>query len=152
MQGRAYTATLDAAGTTAAFDLIEILAPSDGVVVIDKVSVSQETATASAAGAVQIHFSTSTGSTGAAITATPVDAGDAAFGGTVTGLTTGAASTEAAIIYREGWNVLAPWIWHPTPEERAVVTPSEGVTVRLDTYPGSTMAVSAVVSFREIGG
>ena len=151
MQGRAYTATLDAQATTQAFDLIEILAPSDGVVVVDKVSVSQETATASAAGAVQIHYSTSTGSTGASITATPVDQGDAAFGGTVTGATT-SASTEAAIIYREAWNVLAPWIWHPTPEERAVVTPGEGIVVRLDTYPASTMSVSAVVSFREIGG
>jgi hypothetical protein len=147
---RAYTATLDANATTEALDLIQILAPSDGVVELDKVSVSQETATASAVGSVQISFTT-TASTGASITATPIDKGDAAFGGTVTGVTT-CASTEESILYREGWNVLAPWIWHPTPEERTVLTPGEGVVVRLDVYPGSTMNVSAVVAFREIGG
>lgn len=149
-QGRPYTATLDAEATTEALDIIQLVAPSDGVLVLDKVSVSQETATASAAGAVQISYTTDT-STGASITATPVNPGDAASGATITGAST-VASTEASIIYREAWNILAPWIWHPTPEERIVITPSEGVVVRLDTYPGSTMAMSAVVAFREIGG
>lgn len=149
MLGRGYTVTMDAVAVTAAQDLIEIVAPSDGVCIIDRVEVSQETQTSSEALAIQLHRSSASG-TGTSATPRPIQAGDAAFGGTAE-VDHSADTTPSVVLLRSGWNVLAPYIWHPTPEERIIVPPSGVFVVRLESAPGASMTMSAVVSFREIG-
>ena len=151
MAGRSYTLVADAVAETTAQDLMRITAPADATVIIDKVTVTQETQTSSEALAVQLQRS-STAGTGSAITAEQLEEGDAAFGGTAIGTITADTTIDGAPIVREAWNVLAPFVWHPTPEERIAVSPSGIFVVRLDVAPGASMTITTTVAFRELGG
>lgn len=148
--GRAYTVTADAVSETTAQDLVRVTAPATAIVVIDKVTVTQESQTSSEALAVQLQRS-STAGTGAAIVPEEMELGGGVFGGTALGTITADTTIDGLPLVREGWNVLAPFVWHPTPEERIVISPSGIFVVRLDVAPGAAMLLSTVVSFREIG-
>lgn len=152
MLGRGYTASLDAVAFTAAGGLLSIAAPADSAVVIDKVVVSQETQTSSEALAILLSRASAGGTGASTPTPAPLQVGDSAFGGTVNAGVFSVQPTLTTVLEREGWNVLAPYIWHPTPEERIVLSPSGIFVVNLENAPGASMTISAVVSFREIGG
>ena len=149
MPGRGYTVTADAVSETTAQSLIRLTAPATAILIIDKVTVSQQTVIVSEMLAIQMHIA-STAGTGAAITARPVEAGSTAFGGTALGTIT-ADPTEGNIYHREPWNILAPFVWHPTPEERIVVEPSAIFVVHLDIAPAAATLFTTVIAFREIG-
>ena len=148
--GRMYSVVMDAVAVTAAQDLIRISAPSDAIVVIHEVKVTQENTETSDQVAIQLQRS-STDGTGSAATPEQFESGDPAFGGTaVTNLTV--ATTLSDLLWREGFNVLNGFHWLPTPETRIVVSPSARFVVRIDDAPAASTTVTAVVLFEEIGG
>ncbi len=149
MAGRAYTVTMDAISITVARDLIAWTVGAAIGFILDKVTVTQETQTSSEALAVQIQRGSDAG-TGTAATELPTDPGDAAAG-TVMISDLSTLQTATDILHREGWNVLAPMIWHPTPEERFVWGGGDFGAVRLDVAPGSAMVVTCTVAWRELG-
>ncbi len=148
--GRMYTVTMDAAAVTAAKDLMRISAPSDAVVILHEVKVTQDESESSEQLPIQIHRA-STDGTGTAATARPLQEGDAAFGGAaVVNLT--ADATAGDIVWRESQNVLNGWHWLPTPEGRPVISPSGRMVIRLDAAPGASTKFTAVALVEEIGG
>ena len=152
--GRMYTVSNSVAGVTTAIDLLRISAPSDAVVVVHKVIVSQETEFGDAASEqmdIQFHRGSTDGSGGATPTARPLEVGDAAFGGTTaTGNDT--QSTEGVILHVEAANVMAGFVWAATPEERIVLSPSGRLIVELPTAPDDSIDFRVFAAFEEIGG
>lgn len=149
MLGFAYSITADAVSTSAADDLLRITAPSDASIIIERVVVTQETQTSSEALAVQLMRASTAGG-GTAVTAKALVIGAPAAGTTGIGTIT-TDTTPGDILVREGWNVLAPFDWHPVPENRIVVKASGIFAVRLDVAPASAMTITSTIYFREIG-
>ena len=152
--GRMYTVSNSVAGVTTAIDLLRISAPSDAVVIVHKILVTQETEFGDAASEqmdIQFHRGSTDGSGGASPTARPLEVGDTAFGGTVaTG--NGTQSTEGVILHAEAANVMAGFVWAPTPEERVVLSPSGRLIVELPTAPDDSIDFRVTAYFEEIGG
>jgi hypothetical protein len=152
--GRMYSVNAAVASVTTAIDLMRISAPTDAVVVVHKVLVTQETEFADAQSEqldILFHRGSTDGSGGAAATISPLEVGDAAFGGTaVAGNTT--QSTEGAILHREAWAVAAGFVWAATPEERFVLSPSGRGVVELTTAPDDSVDFRVTVYIEEIGG
>ncbi len=152
--GRMYSVSNSVAGVTTAIDLLRISAPADAVIVVHKIIVTQETEFGDAASEqmdIQFHRGSTDGSGGATPTARPLEVGDAAFGGTVaTGNTT--QSTEGVILHVEAANVMAGFVYPPTPEERIVLSPSGRLIVELPTVPDDSIDFRVVAIFEEIGG
>jgi hypothetical protein len=152
--GRMYSVSNTVAGVTAAIDLLRISAPTDAVVVVHKVIVTQETEFGDAASEqldVMFHRGSTDGSGGATPTASPLEVGDSAFGGTcATGNTT--QSTDGTILHREAFNVMAGMYWSPTPEERIVLSPSGRFIASVETAPDDSIDFRVTAYFEEIGG
>lgn len=152
--GRMYNVSAAVAGVTAAIDLLRISAPSDAIVVVHKVTVTQETEFGDAASEqmdIQFHRGSTDGSGGSAATVAPLEVGDAVFGGTaVAGNTT--QSTEGTILLREAAPVQAGFYWAATPEERIVLSPSGRLVVELPTAPDDSIDFRVTATIEEIGG
>ncbi len=152
--GRMYSLSDTVASVTTAIDLIRISAPSDAIVVVHKVIVTQETEFADAQSEmldVQFHRGSTDGSGGATPSAVPLEVGDAAFGGT-TATGNGTQSTEGVILHAEAFHVAAGFAWAPTPEERIVLSPSGRLIVELPTAPDDSVDFRVSAYFEEIGG
>lgn len=152
--GRIYSATFEQVAVSAAQDLFEINAPSDAIVAVHAVSISQS----SDAGDVEaeqlnllIHRGSTSGSGGSSLTARPLQTGDAAFGGTIEANNT-TQSTEGVILHSESFSVVAGTsiIW--TPELRPIISPSGRLIVELQTTPADALTMSGTIYFEEIGG
>lgn len=149
--GRMYSATFEEVSVSAAQDLFEINAPSDAVVVIHGLEISQSSDTDSEQLNLLIHRGSTSGSGGTTPTASPLEVGDPAFGGTVEANNT-SQSTEGTILHSAAFNVLNGYLWIPTPECRPVISPSGRLIVELQTAPGDALTMSGVIYLEEIGG
>jgi len=153
--GRIYTATLSAIAVTAIQDLWEINAPSDAVVILHSCEIGQNTdfGDAEAEGLpVQISRATGTaGSGGASVTPTPLEVGDAAYGGTVERNNTTQAGTTT-VIHTEVFNIQGGWLYLPPPEKRIVISPSGVLVIELPVAPTDSITVYSTITFEEIGG
>lgn len=128
--GRMYSIIMDAVSVSTAQDLVRVSAPSDAVLVVHEVNVTQESSETSDSGAIQLQRATTDG-TGPTYVPKLLQPSDAAFGGTtVTNLTVD--TTAGDILYREGFNVLSGYRKLFTPEQRPVVPPSGRFVVRSD--------------------
>jgi len=136
---------------TAAGTLVQITAAADAVCRIDKIEVSQETQTSSEALGLIVLANPTTGVGAGTVTVTPVETGFAASGVTAIACATTAAA-GGTTIFQEGWNVLAPFIWHPTPDERIFISASDLWAINLVGNPGASMTISVNVSITEFGG
>ena len=150
MTGRMYSAVFEEVDITVVQDLFELVAPSDGIVVLHSVSISQSNRTVSEMLNLLIHRGSSSGSGGTVPTAHPLDTGSPTFGGTVEVNNT-TQSTESNILRAENFNILVGYFWQPTPEERIVIPPSGRIVVELQTAPGSSTKMSGTIVFEEIG-
>lgn len=149
--GRMYSATFRDVAVTAAQDLFEINAPADAIVVVHGLEISQSSDTDSEPLSLLIHRGSTSGSGGSTPTATPLEVGDAAFGGTVEANNT-TQSTEGTIVHGQAFNVLAGLSLWWTPETRPVLSPSGRLIVELQTTPLDSLTMSGTVYFEEIGG
>jgi hypothetical protein len=152
--GRMYSATFEQVAVTAVQDLFELVAPADSVVLLHSVTLSQSTDagdTESEMLNLLYHRGSTSGSGGTSVTPAPLNLGDAAFGGTCEANNT-TQSTEGTILRADNFNVLAGYIWQPTPEERIVLSPSGRLIIELQAAPADSITMSGTIVFEEIGG
>lgn len=155
--GRIYTGSFDGVSVSAAQDLFELVAPSDAIVVIHSLEVSQSSDAGDAEEEIlRISLKsgqTTSGSGGTTPTAIPLNFGDAAFGGSLEANNTTKASTGTIVThYAWGWNVRVDFtkIW--TPETRPILSPSRRCTIELVAAPADAITASGTITFEEIGG
>ena len=153
--GRMYTAVMDAQAVAAVCELFYLKAPTDAVVVLHEVLVSQDAVEVSEMLPVNIfRTATDQSAKGTANTPAPLASGDAAFGGTArtTILASETLATETTSLFRQAQNVLNGWHWLWTPETRPALSPGTGLCVKLDAVPAASLTFSGYVVFEEIGG
>jgi hypothetical protein len=155
--GRVYAATFNDVTVTAAQDFFELNAPSDAVVELLEVHLSQQLEVGDAMEEMLNILvktgSTTTGSGGTTPTAVPRILGDAAFGGTCEANNTTKATGGTIVTHlARWWNVRVPFDVIFTPDTTVFINPSTRLTVELVGAPGDTMDISGEIIFREIGG
>lgn len=158
-QGRRYIASIDAVTVSAVCDLFWIAAPTDAVVYVEEVVISQDTSETSEQLPLMLFRTTTDNSAaGTSNTPNPVEVGDPAYGGTVrTNITGASLAAETTPSRREAQNILNGWVWKGTYEEPLLVlSPTAGTAgravVKLDAAPSAAITVSGYVVLREIGG
>lgn len=155
--GRIYTVQFTGVAVTAQQDLFEINAPSDAVVEILDLHLSQSTEVGDAAeeglSIVIKSGATSSGSGGSAPTPVPLSLGDAAFGGTAEVNNTAKASGGTIVSHQPiNWNVRVPLDIIFTPETCKPISPGARLTVELATTPADSITMSGYITIKEIGG
>lgn len=159
--GRMYTVQTNGVAVTAAQDLLEILAPTDAIVVVHEWEVFQTSDVGDAAEellrieTVRGVGAVTSGSGGSTPTAQPVQDGDNAFGGTVeanntTRVVAGSGTLET--LEQRGWNVRVPLSRVYTPEQRPVISPGNRWTLSLPAAPADSLTLSVMAVIEEIGG
>lgn len=153
MIGRLYTVAIGSQAQTAAKTLIEIAAPSDGVVTVERLWIKQTSFDTSENLGTKTQRITTTG-TGTATTPEPYEVGTAAFGGVVeTNSTVEPTYTAGTEILEDGFNVLSGYLWTPANDDEVItVSPSALVGMNLDVAPSASMNFSYGCTLREIGG
>ena len=153
--GRMYTASFGGVAVTAIQDLFELNAPSDSVVALHAISVTQSSDAGDSEAEmlrVQIsRFSGFSGSGGTSPTPRPHEVGDPAFGGTAEANNTTQATTTT-VVREETFNVQIGWFYRPAPEERIILSPGGALVVELPTAPADALTMSGSITFEEIGG
>lgn len=153
--GRMYSAAFADVAVSEDADLFELVAPSDAAVIVHGCSITDVDGETSEQGQITIirGFTTS-GSGGSSLTPTPLQHGDAAFGGTVERYNNTLAQDGTGVtLLAEGFNFVgAGFRYTPTPEERIVLSPGQRLVVRLVDAPASARNLSGTLLFEEIGG
>ena len=153
MIGQLYTVAIGSQAQTAAKTLIEVAAPSDAVVCVEREWIKQTSFDTSENLGTKTQRVTTTG-TGTATTPEPLQVGSAAFGGTVeTNSTVEPTYTAGTEILEEGFNVLSGFLWTPANDDEVIViSPSALIGMNLDVAPSGSMNFSYGMTIREIGG
>jgi hypothetical protein len=148
-----YAVGIASQAQTAAKTLIEVAAPADSVVFVERLYITQTSFDTSENLGTTIQRITSSG-TGTATTPRPMQAGDAAYGGVVeTNATIEPTYDANGVLYESGFNVLSGFLWTPANDDEVfVVSPSGLVGFNLDVAPSASMNFSYGASLREIGG
>lgn len=152
--GRVYAAVFEKVAVTAAQDLFEIVAPADASVIVHSCTITQDSDAGDAQAemlAILIHRGTATGSGGTTITPSPLQVGDAAFGGVVEANNT-TQSVEGTFLHGEAFNVQIGFYYLPPPEDRPVISPSGLFIVELQDAPADSLTMSGTIVFEEVGG
>lgn len=152
--GRIYSASFEEVAVTVVQDLFEVVAPADSAVIIHSVTITQSSDAGDAQAEmlpILIHRGTATGSGGSSPTASPLQLGDAAFGGTVEVNNT-SQSAEGTFLHAEAFNVQIGFYYLPPPEDRPVISPSALFIVELQAAPDDSLTMNGTVVFEEIGG
>ena len=153
--GRMYSAVLNGIAIAAASEIFFVEAPADSAIVLHEFKLTQDAFTTSEQLALKcFRTATDQGAKGTAITATPLNVGDAAAGQTVQSaiLTAATFATPGVMLFRDAQNVLNGFHWLPTPEARIIISPGGYVVFKLETAPSESMTFSGYVIFEEIGG
>lgn len=151
---RIYTAQFTGVAVTAQQDFFEILAGTNGGVLIHSLFLSQSTEVGDAQeeglSVLLKQGSTTTGSGGSAPTKVPRDVDDAASAATVAANNTTKA-TSGTIVTHEAWNwnVRVPLqiIW--TPETRPFAKGARRLTIELGTTPADSITMSGTITWSE---
>ena len=152
MIGRLYNVAIGSQAQTAAKTLMEIAAPSDAVVLLERIYIGQTSFDTAEQLGTKTQDITTTG-TGTATTPRPFQTGDAAFGGTVETNSTVEPTYGTAVHLEEGFNVLGGYKWTPASDDEVIaLSPSALVGVNLDVAPSASMNFSYGCTIREIGG
>lgn len=142
------------AALSAARDLIEITAPSTGIVELVSVYVSQDSDDATSESEmlpVIVQRASASGSGGSALTASKLANLGSAASSSIEGGNTSAATLSGVALHRDTFNVLSGYQWVPVEHERPIVPPSGIIVVRLDAAPSDAVDLKVTVFFREIG-
>ena len=152
--GRIYTASFESVAVTAAQDLFELVAPSDSIVKVHWWTISQSSDAGDSESEqlnILVHRGTATGSGGTTVTPSPINVGDAAFGGTVEANNT-TQSAEGTFLDARCFNVMAGIEVIYTPETMPILSPSGLYIVELQGAPGDSLTMNGSICFEEIGG
>lgn len=151
--GRMYAVNQGPTAFAAEFDLYEITAPTDAVVVVHSIEIGQSSDAGDAEAEmleVSLRLATVAGSGGFSGNDTPLQAGSPAFGG-VADVENSTVATAAVQYERYTFNIQAGWLYRPTPEERIVVSPGAIFVVRVSA-PADSLTFNSTFTFEEIGG
>lgn len=157
--GRTYYAHIDAVAVSAVADLFWFSCPTDAVVYLEEVCITQDASETSEQLPLRIfRTTTDNAANGSANTPNPIQVGDPAYGGTVrTNITGGSLSAETTPLMSESQNILNGWHLKGSYEDPLVVlTPAAATAgrcaIKLDAAPGASINVSGYIKLREIGG
>ena len=153
MIGRMYGLSIASQAQTAAKTLMEIAAPADSVVLVERFYIKQTSFDTSENLGSTVQRVTTTG-TGTATVPVPFQLGDAAFGGAPeTNSTIEPTYTASTMLIEEGFNVLSGLLWTPANDDEVIViSPAALVGINLDVAPSASMNFSYGCTLREIGG
>lgn len=152
MIGRLYSISIGDEAHTAADTLIEVAAPSDAIVLVERMWISQSSFDTSENLGAKVEDVTTTG-TGSANTPRPLQEGDSAFGGTAKTNITVESTYSGGVFIEQGFNVLSGWLWTPANDDEVIaVSPSQLVGMMLSIAPSASMNFSYGMTVREIGG
>lgn len=152
--GLRYEVNFSAVATTAQTDLFEINIASTKAALLHSVYIGQSSDFGDAqAEILQVQFITghaTSGSGGTAPTPVGLNGGTAASTAEVNN-TTIASTGTTKVVHQDVWNVMIPFQYRPTPEERIELAPSARLVVRLPA-PADSLTLSGALIFEEIGG
>lgn len=150
--GGLYSVAIGSQAQTAARTLVEIAAPSDAVVFVERESITQTSFDTSENLGTKTQDIATTG-TGTATTPRPLQGGYAAFGGTVETNSTIEPTYGTPVWIESGFNVLSGFLWTPANDDEVIViSPSQLLGMNLDVAPSGSMDFSYMVTIREVGG
>ena len=152
--GRMYAAAFEQVAITAIQDVFQILAPTDSVVIVHEIHITQSSDAGDAQSEqlpILIHRGSTNGSAGSTPTPTPLHLGDAAAG-TVVEANNTTQGTEGTFLHAESFNVMAGFHYVPTPDARHIVSPSDLYHVELQAAPADSITADGVIIFEELGG
>lgn len=159
--GMMYSGQFNGVAATVQQDFFELLAPSDCVVIIHQIQITQSSdmGDANEEGLSVLMKrgvgSVTSGSGGTTPTPAKLQSGFAAAGSTLEANNTTKMATGSGTIttlWSDVWNIRGPWLYLPTPEQRIVLSPSERLTVELGTTPADSITINGVIVFEELGG
>lgn len=146
---RAYAITMTGGSLTAAITaIIETTVGATKALIITRCTLSQQGNTTSAQQAVQILRQSTAGTNVVSPIASPADAGDTAYNGTVRGMCT-TLGTAGAILYPDSFNWQNGWLYLPVPEERFTVTGAGIVALKVPVAPPAQTA-NAIIDCLEV--
>lgn len=154
MGGLMYSAVFEEVAVTAAQDLFTITAPSDAVVVLHGLWLGQSSDAGDSESEMLpllFHLPAAAGSGGGSATPRPLQLGNPAAGSTVD-INDTTQATEGNQLFADTFNVLAGYQWIPTPEMRIYISPSDILTIELQSAPADSITLSGTIIFEEIGG
>lgn len=152
MIGRLYSVSIGDEAHTAADTLVEVAAPADAVVLVERMWIGQSSFDTSENLGAKVEDVTTTG-TGTTSTARPLQEGDAAFGGTAKTNITVEPTYSGTVFVEQGFNVLSGWLWTPANDDEVIaISPSQLVGMMLNVAPSASMNFSYGMTIRAIGG
>lgn len=152
MIGRGYTVAIGSQAQTAALTLIEIAAPADAVVLVEKFWLGQTSIDSAQALGIKVEDVTTTG-TGTATTPVPLQEGSAAFGGTVKTNMTAEPTYSGTVYLEDGFNILNGYKWEALNiNDYIVISPSQIIGFMLDVAPAASTNFSYGCKLYELGG
>lgn len=153
MIGHLYTTSIGSQAQTAAKTLIEIAAPADAVVLVERLSIKQTSFDTSENLGTKVARIDTTG-TGTATTPEPFQVGNPAAGSTVkTDHTIEPTYTSGAVLVERGFNLLAGFHWFVrSDDDYIVISPSGLLGLAIDVAPTGSTSMHYALSYREVGG
>lgn len=159
MRGRIYTISFNRVAVTAVQDLFEILVPSDAVMVLHRLTISQDSDAGDSEDEQlpisirRVTGAPSSGSGGSTPTPRPVQTGDSAAGITAeANNTTQLSGGTNVVLHAEAFNIRGGLDYFPPPEHRFIFSPSERCLIELEIAPADSLTMSGTVVVEEIGG
>lgn len=155
MIGRLYGIAIANQAQTAGKTLMEIGSAADSVTLVERVFITQSSFdTSENLGSTFQRITTSGTGTDSSGAVEPMQAGDAAYGGTLeTNHTIEPTYTANAVVWELGFNVLSGLLWTPANDDEVIVlSPSALAGFNLDVAPSGSMNFSYGATLREIGG
>lgn len=156
--GRRYVAVLDSLAVTTAIEFFWATAPTDAVVYLEEVSITQDASETSEQLLLSLARTTTDSSGGGTgNTPNPIEVGDPAYGGTVRTAVAAASSADTTMIRQDAQNVLNGWLWKGSYEEPLLIlSPTAGtasrMVLRCVNAPAASLNFSGYIILREIGG
>lgn len=152
---RMYTLQFSGAASTATSDFFEIVAPTNRVVRIWSMVLSQKTEVGDAEEEqllIQIKSGQTTTGNGTTTTAVPTSFGDTAYAGTCK-VNSATKATGGTIVthHSENWNVRGPGNFFWTPETTLWLPPSRRFTVEQSSTPNDSITFAGTIYFESIG-
>lgn len=158
--GRLYHVPLAYTAHTAAGDIVEIIAPASGLLVLHELKLTQSTEAGDSASEQLIislkraEGAYTSGSGGSSLTPEPLDPGDVAAS-----FTAEMANTTDAVAGGGSLTTFAPiaesvhigWHYLPTPEGRPLVAVTDAFLVTLDSTPADSVSIGGYALVEEIG-
>lgn len=153
MLGNAYNLNSDAVAFTAAGAMVTLSAPSTAALIIDRIEVTQENIVASEQNAILCSRASDSGTGGGAKTPAALMVGSPAAESTGKDGSTvwSVQPTLTTLLWRKAFNLLTGMLWHPTPAEHIIISPSGILCLRLENAPAGSTTFSVDIVFREVG-